>query len=145
MVRLLPFTLDANKGETVMPDPVIPDTPADQSITTDVDNAVSAVKAVEANPSLSTATSGVAAVEAVLDNPTAKALETDIPPLIKESKAGYKTTEFWGAIAAAVTDISTTLPATDKVALLALSGVYAIARGIAKNGIPDIVSPGAPQ
>jgi hypothetical protein len=137
---------DGEPITTVVPaTAVTPDVPAGQSIVAAVEGAYDAGKAVTADPSLGTAASAVTAVDAVLDNPTAKVLEADLPPLIRESKAGYKTTEFWGSVAAAVTAVSTTLPQTDKVALLALSGVYAVARGIAKNGIPFISSPGAPQ
>lgn len=155
-LELLPYVRDLFKGETVMADgepintvapatAVKPDVPAGQSIAAAVESAYEAGKAVSADPSLSTAGAAVNAVDSVLGNPTVKALEADLPPLVRESKAGYKTTEFWGAVAAAVTDVSTTLPASDKVALLALSGVYAVARGIAKNGIPFISAPGAPQ
>jgi len=122
-----------------------PDTPAGQTSQAVQDNAVAAVEDVVRSPGVASGVEALQAAEAVAASPTVHALETDLPPLIKESKAGWKTTEFWAGIAAALNDVISTLPPTDKVALTGLAAVYAVARGIAKNGIPFVSSPGAPE
>lgn len=122
-----------------------PDTPAGQTTQATQDAALSAVVDVVHDPGVASLVEAGKATENILASPTAHTLETDLPPILKESKAGYKTTEFWVGIAAALNDVASTLPPTDKIALTALAGVYAVARGIAKNGIPFVSSPGAPQ
>lgn len=67
------------------------------------------------------------------------------PGIVQETRRGWKTSEFWVGIAAAAQAVATELPQTDKVAILALAAVYAVARGIAKQGIPNVVAPPAPQ
>lgn len=122
-----------------------PDTPLGQTTQATQDGAVSAVESLVKDPGVASVVEASKALENVAASPTVHVLEADLPPLIKESKSGYKTTEFWAAIAAALNDVVTTLPPSDKIAVTALAGVYAVARGIAKNGIPFISSPGAPQ
>lgn len=67
------------------------------------------------------------------------ALGAEAPSLIEETRRGPKTTEFWGAIVAAVIDVVTELDSKDKVVVSALAGIYAIARGIAKHGVPNVI------
>ena len=73
----------------------------------------------------------------------------DLPAAIKETRAGYKTTEFWLAIAGVVAlnlnGVIMTLP--DKYQALGtavIAGLYAISRGQAKSGVPAIETPDAP-
>lgn len=65
--------------------------------------------------------------------------------VFNETKAGWKTTEFWltvaGLVAVNAGDLVMTLP--DKyqaLASAALAGLYALSRGVAKKGIPDVKS-----
>lgn len=67
------------------------------------------------------------------------------PAVVQETRRGYKTTEFYVLIAAGVQDLISTVPPKDKLLITILGGVYALARGIAKNGIPSIVPPEAPE
>lgn len=67
----------------------------------------------------------------------------DVEPVIKETRAGYKTTEFWGTLAGLaalnLNGVIMTLP--DKwqaIGSAAIIGLYAISRGLAKKGIPAI-------
>jgi hypothetical protein len=67
----------------------------------------------------------------------------DLPAVIKETKAGYKTTEFWVAIVSLVivnlNGVVMTLP--DKyqaIATAAIAAFYAVARGQAKSGVPAL-------
>lgn len=66
-----------------------------------------------------------------------------VVPLVKESKAGYKTTEFWLAVAGAVfVNVGPAVPDKWQAILTAgLAAVYALSRGVAKAGIPDVVEP----
>lgn len=58
---------------------------------------------------------------------------------IQETKAGYKTTEFWSVLIAAGYSVATTAPVHNKLYVSALAAIYAIARGIAKAGTPASV------
>lgn len=70
-------------------------------------------------------------------------LERVVPAVVKETKAGYKTTEFWltlaGLAAVNLNGVVLTLP--DKyqaIASAVLAGLYALSRGQAKKGIPSV-------
>lgn len=66
----------------------------------------------------------------------------DLPEVIQETKAGYKTTEFWLTIATVLCGLLAGLP--EKYSALVSVGAigsYALSRGIAKNGIPHIEAP----
>jgi hypothetical protein len=68
-------------------------------------------------------------------------LLTEAPLIAKEAKAGYKTTEFWAtAVTAFVTAIGVVpTPHNAKGYIVAaLVGIYAVARGIAKHGQPNV-------
>lgn len=67
-------------------------------------------------------------------------LFAEIPVLVKESKVGYKTTEFWLTLLTAILLNVNLIPLPDSwqgIATAALVVVYAISRGLAKKGIPD--------
>jgi len=81
----------------------------------------------------------------VVADPHVHTLVADVPAVIKETKAGYKTTEFWltvlGLIAVNLNGVVMTLP--DKYQAIGsaiLAGLYALSRGQAKKGIPAVVS-----
>lgn len=66
-----------------------------------------------------------------------------VPAIIKETKAGYKTTEFWlaviGLLIVNLNGLVMTLP--DKyqaIATAAIAAFYAVSRGQAKSGIPAV-------
>ena len=76
-------------------------------------------------------------------DPSVHALLESVPEVVKETKAGWKTTEFWATVAALVgvnaNGLILTLP--DKyqgVISGALVVAYAFSRGVAKKGIPDV-------
>lgn len=63
------------------------------------------------------------------------------PEIFKESKAGYRTTEFWVTIAISLLTVLNGIPLPDKYegfVVAALGAVYALSRGIAKHGQPSI-------
>jgi hypothetical protein len=62
-------------------------------------------------------------------------LALDAAPLVKETKSGYKTTEFWAAIAAVASTLILNLGTQNKYIIAGLAGIYAVARGIAKAGV----------
>lgn len=72
------------------------------------------------------------------DAASGKIVVADVVAAVKETKEFWKTSEFWGVIAVALTDVATTLPVHDKTILGIIAGAYAIARGLAKNGVPHI-------
>ncbi len=60
--------------------------------------------------------------------------------IVSESKAGYKTTEFWITVITSLAVVFNGLPAPESkegYIVAAIAGVYAIARGLAKSGAPD--------
>lgn len=64
-----------------------------------------------------------------------------IPEVVKESKAGYKTTEFWVSVVSAFLLAVGALPTphdTKGFAVAAIVGLYAVARGLAKKGVPVV-------
>lgn len=65
-----------------------------------------------------------------------------LPEVIEESKAGYKTTEFWLTVVTSILVVLNGIPLPEKYegfVVAALGAVYALSRGIAKKGIPNIV------
>lgn len=71
-------------------------------------------------------------------DPDVTALEGDTTQIIQESRRGWKTSEFAGAVLAVIADLGLEIHTKDKVLLSAIAIGYAIARGIAKNGVPHI-------
>lgn len=63
----------------------------------------------------------------------------------KESKAGYKTTEFWTSLVVGVLDLVTQIPFHAKLATSVVAAIYAVARGLAKAGVPYQEDPTAGQ
>lgn len=64
-----------------------------------------------------------------------------LPEVIKESKAGYKTTEFWLTIATSLLVVVDGIPMPDRYegfVATALVVAYALSRGLAKKGIPSV-------
>lgn len=67
------------------------------------------------------------------------------PRLVKETKAGYKTTEFWLTSIIAVLTLLGTFPLPPKfepVVAAGLAAAYTISRGLAKLGVPNVQDPG---
>lgn len=65
-----------------------------------------------------------------------------IPEIIEESKAGYKTTEFWLTVIVGLLTLVNGIPLPEKYegfVLAALSIAYALSRGIAKKGVPNVI------
>lgn len=68
------------------------------------------------------------------------AIET-LPLIVEESKAGYKTTEFWVAVVISLLTVLNGIPLPDKYEGLVVAGLgaaYAISRGLAKKGVPHV-------
>jgi hypothetical protein len=71
---------------------------------------------------------------------TADLIES-IPTVVKESKAGHKTTEFWLTVITSVLVVLNGIPLPEKYegfVVAALGAVYALSRGLAKKGIPVV-------
>jgi hypothetical protein len=102
--------------------------------------------ASDAKTALSEGKQVVVDVEADIKKPTVGGVITTIEdlaklprgilPLIQETKVGYKTTEFWGAIGAVVVTFLNEVTTKEKVIVGVIASAYAVARGIAKNGVP---------
>lgn len=88
---------------------------------------------------------------AVLENPTInnftavagdlEPLQAAFPEIVKETKAGWRTTEFWLTLVSAVGVAVGVVPTphdTKGYALVVLVALYAVARGLAKKGVPSI-------
>lgn len=70
----------------------------------------------------------------------------DMPAVIQETKAGYKTTEFWITVGASLLTVLNAVPLPEKyegVVVAALGVAYVLSRGIAKKGVPHIAAPTA--
>jgi len=68
-------------------------------------------------------------------------LQEAVPVIVKETKAGYKTTEFWATVVTilAVNFGATPLPdSKEGYVSAALVAIYALARGLAKKGVPHV-------
>jgi hypothetical protein len=85
-------------------------------------------------------------VRVALDDEAVKDVISDVAPLIKETKDGWKTTEFWltlaGLAAVNLNGVVMTLP--DKyqaIGSAVVIGLYALSRGAAKKGIPAVEAP----
>lgn len=64
-----------------------------------------------------------------------------LPAVVEESKKGFKTTEFWLAIATSVLVLLNGIPMPEQYegfVIAALGAVYALSRGIAKKGVPHV-------
>lgn len=118
---------------------------SDQAPTTAVDQAAADIPAVEA-----------AAKDVVTDVHDAKLpseaeiaaathavdlVYADAPGVVKEAKAGYKTTEFWLTTVLAILTLLGTFPLPPKfeaVVAGALAAAYSISRGLAKAGVANV-------
>jgi hypothetical protein len=65
---------------------------------------------------------------------------SDVVPIVKETKEGYKTTEFWlVALTGVLINVQPAVPEKWQAILTAaLAGLYALARGHAKSGVPEV-------
>lgn len=75
------------------------------------------------------------------DTNAVTAVIADVPEVVKESKAGYKTTEFWVTVVTAILVVLNGIPLPEKyegAVVAALGAVYALSRGIAKKGVPVV-------
>jgi hypothetical protein len=122
-----------------------PDAPTGQETpAAEIDAAVAAAENLAARPSLASVDAALAAGQILAASPTVGVVKADAPALIQEAKAGWKTTEFWGAVAAALANVLTTLPYHDKALVTGIAALYAVGRGLAKSGSAN-VTPVAPE
>lgn len=82
-------------------------------------------------------------VEAAYKSDAVQTVIHDVPAIVKETKEGYKTTEFWltiaGLAAVNLNGVVMTLPDRyQAIASAVLAGLYALSRGQAKKGVPHI-------
>lgn len=66
---------------------------------------------------------------------------SEIPTVVKESKEGYKTTEFWVAVVISLLTVLNGIPMPEKYegfVVAALGAAYALSRGVAKKGVAHI-------
>lgn len=64
-----------------------------------------------------------------------------LPQIVEESKAGWKSTEFWVTVVIALLTVLDGVPLPEKyeaVVVGVLGAAYAISRGLAKKGVPNI-------
>jgi hypothetical protein len=64
-----------------------------------------------------------------------------LPTVVKESKSGYKTTEFWITIATALAVTLEAVPVPAKyegIVVAVVGALYVISRGLAKQGVPVV-------
>lgn len=95
----------------------------------------------------------MSAMDAILDDAVAdiksgqiQAIVADIPAVVRETKSGYKTTEFWltiaGLLALNLNGAVMTLPDKYQAAgSVVLGCMYVISRGFAKKGVPHVEQP----
>jgi hypothetical protein len=97
------------------------------------------VTSVIGSPSLGGAEQVVADVGDVVSQPAFTGLVHEAPQIVEETRRGWKTTEFWGVIAAAVASVGPIdLSNKEKIIVSGLAVFYAIARGLAKAGSPNV-------
>lgn len=82
-------------------------------------------------------------VQVAVHDPEVQAVVTDAVAVFKETKAGWRTTEFWltlaGLVAVNASGLVMTLPDRyQAIASAILAGLYALSRGQAKQGIPAV-------
>lgn len=68
--------------------------------------------------------------------------------IISESKAGYKTTEFWVAVVVSLLTLLDGIPLPEKfeaIVIGAITVAYALSRGLAKKGVPNVTPVDAPS
>lgn len=128
-----------------MPDPAIEKTAADIKVavgTSEVQQAAKSAAAAVQHPTAETVVNVAGDVERVLATPIAHELLGDVPAVVKESKAGYKTTEFWLAL---LLILLTQLGALHlpghygaTITTLAAGGAYILSRGLAKSGVTHV-------
>lgn len=73
-----------------------------------------------------------------------KEMVDNAPIVIRETKAGVKTTEFWLAVAASLLTVIDGVPLPEKMEGLVVGAIgvaYILSRGIAKRGVPQVDIP----
>lgn len=81
-------------------------------------------------------------------SPAVEDVITHVPDVIKESRDGWKTTEFWLAIVTGILVQIDAIPLPDKYegwVATALVVAYALSRGLAKQGVPVVEEGKQPQ
>lgn len=76
-----------------------------------------------------------------VDSDATEGLIQAIPEVIRESKSGVKTTEFWVAIVLTLLTVIDGIPLPEQYEGLvagAIGVAYAISRGLAKQGVPHV-------
>lgn len=74
-------------------------------------------------------------------NPTPEEFSEAASVVVKETKAGYRTTEFWITVITSLAVAFDGIPAPESFEgfiLAGLAGFYAISRGFAKKGVPAV-------
>jgi hypothetical protein len=108
-------------------------TQPESAVQPDIPGAVAATEAAVQDHSPASAAKAFTA-----DAPIVSTLVQDVPLAINETRRGWKTSEFWGVLVAAFTTVGP-IDVTDKnkliVGVLAIG--YALARGLAKAGVPN--------
>lgn len=107
-----------------------------------VERAVSDVQTALKSPSLDAAVNIEGDVQKLIAEPAVHDFIGEIPGVIKETKAGYKTTEFWAALATVIlTQVGALhLPGHYGATIATVAAVlgYVLSRGIAKAGVPHV-------
>lgn len=115
-----------------MANPVEDITP-ESAVQPDIPGAVAATEQAVQDHSI-----GSAAKAFTADQPIVNELVRDVPLDIQETRRGWKTSEFWGVIVAAFATVGPIDVADkNKVIIAGLAVLYAIARGLAKAGVPN--------
>ncbi len=63
------------------------------------------------------------------------------PVVVRESKEGYKTTEFWVSVVTSLAVVFNGVPLPESkegYVVAFIAGLYAVARGLAKKGVPAV-------
>jgi hypothetical protein len=76
------------------------------------------------------------------DDTTIREIINDLAPVVSETKAGYKTTEFWvallGIVLAQIGVLHLPGKYGDTITTVALAAGYVLSRGFAKGGVPNV-------
>jgi hypothetical protein len=101
-----------------------------------VDQAATDVAAAAAKPSVASISTAAQDVGDLVSQPAIGTLiNSSIPTLVGQVRRGWKTSEFWGVLAAAFANLGPIdLSSKDKVIATVLAVGYAVARGLAKIG-----------
>lgn len=110
-----------------------PDSPIAESITA-VDAAVTAAE----HPTTTNIEKAATNVNNVVHNPQFSQDLSEISTVVSETRRGYKTSEFYTTLATVGADLGLDISTKEKLFITILAGVYALARGFAKAGVPNV-------